>query len=58
MRKNERARTIREMADFMLENGDHCTRELLLVQFGQAATDACASEARRVAKEHLDSRAA
>ncbi|MBT9373210.1 hypothetical protein [Rhizobium sp. CSW-27] len=44
--KNEKARTVAEMANFMMANADHCTRETLLLQFSQAEIDIYQAEAR------------
>lgn len=55
--KSERARLVREMSQYMLDQGEHCTRETLLLQFTQNEVDTYSAEA-RIAANELSKRAA
>lgn len=50
--KKDGARITREMADYMLANGENCTRDTLLLQFTQAEIDTYSDQARSLANEH------
>ena len=56
--KNEKARIVADMADFMLANGEHCTRETLLLQFSQVEVDTYQAEARERANRLAAQKAA
>lgn len=56
--KNQKARVVAAMADYMLQNGDHCTRDTLLLQFSQAEIDSFSADAREVANRSLTGKAA
>ncbi|CDZ43224.1 Hypothetical protein NGAL_HAMBI1146_59970 [Neorhizobium galegae bv. officinalis] len=55
--KSERTRVVSEMAAYMREHGDNCTRETLLLQFSQNEVDTFSGPARAEANS-LSQRAA
>ncbi|MEH0295895.1 hypothetical protein V6R98_27195 [Agrobacterium sp. CCNWLW71] len=44
--KGENKRLISEMADYIVEQGDNCTQETMLLQFSQSEVDSCFKSAR------------
>lgn len=56
--KTEKARIVSEMADYIQNHGDNCTRETMLLQFSQGEVDAHFADARAEVERRSNERKA